>query len=120
VPPLSEAKEKATEGERRICNVSRHCLWRNFTVIRKRAGLAEWDDAFQVMRRNRETDWAQKYPQYAVSEWIGHDIMVSATHYLAVPEELYSKVSGLDSRTESTTGATSNVNGADSTNEEAA
>jgi hypothetical protein len=43
------------------------------------------------MRRNCETDWAQKFSQYAVSEWLGHDITVSAAHYLAVREELYRK-----------------------------
>jgi hypothetical protein len=72
-----------------VCNVSRHCLWRNFQVIRNRAGLDPWEDAFQVMRRNCETDWAQRFPQYVVSEWLGHDILVSAVHYLAVPEQLY-------------------------------
>lgn len=46
------------------------------------------------MRRNAETDRAQRFPQHAVSEWLGHDIKVSATHYLAVPEELYQKVAG--------------------------
>jgi integrase len=93
---LTEAMANAPPGEDRICaGVSRHCLWRNFQVIRKHAGLDAWKDAFQVMRRNCETDWAQKFPQYAVSEWIGHDITVSATHYLAVPEELYQKVSGV-------------------------
>jgi hypothetical protein len=40
-------------------------------------------------------DWAQYFPQYAVSEWIGHDITVSATHCLAVPEQIYQKLSGL-------------------------
>jgi hypothetical protein len=45
------------------------------------------------MRRNCETDWAQRFPQYAVSEWIGHDILVSASHYLAVPSELYARAS---------------------------
>jgi len=44
------------------------------------------------MRRNCETDWAQVYPQYVVSTWIGHGIEVSARHYLQVPEELYEKV----------------------------
>ncbi len=91
---LHEAKGKANPKAERICDdVSEHCLWRNFTVIRKRAGLHSWKDAFQVMRRNCETDWAQQYPQYAVSEWLGHSIMVSAMHYLAIPEELYLKVS---------------------------
>jgi len=44
------------------------------------------------MRRNCETDWAQKYPQYAVSTWLGRDIQVSARHHLQVPMELYKKV----------------------------
>ena len=44
------------------------------------------------MRRNYETNWAQVYPQYAVSAWIGHGIEVSARHYLQVPEKLYNKV----------------------------
>lgn len=43
----------------------------------------------QVLRKNCETDWAQKYPQYVVSAWIGHDITVSAEYYLQVPEQLY-------------------------------
>lgn len=92
---LLEAFEHRRQDEIRVCDVSVHCLWRNFTVIRKWAGLSEWDDAFQVMRRNCETDWAQRFPQYAVSEWIGHDITVSAIHYLAVPVELFEKASAL-------------------------
>jgi len=61
-------------------------------MIRKRAGLEKWKDAFKVMRRNCETDCAQKYPQYAVSNWLGHGIQVSARHYLQVPESLYEQV----------------------------
>jgi integrase len=91
---LLEVFQHVPEGHERMCDVNPHCLWRNFQVIRKRAGLAKWDDAFQVMRRNCETDWAQRFPQYAVSEWIGHDITVSATHYLAVTEELYQRAAG--------------------------
>jgi hypothetical protein len=41
--------------------------------------------------RNCATDWAQTYPQYAVSAWMGHSIEVSARHYLQVPRELYDK-----------------------------
>jgi len=89
---LLSAFEQAPDGQKQVCDVNTHCLWRNFTVIRKKAGLPDWEDAFQVMRRNCETDWAQRYPQYAVSTWIGHDITVSARHYLQVPEELYEKV----------------------------
>ena len=88
---MLKAFEQAPDGQLRICPVTAHCVWRNFCVIRKHAGLPAWEDAFQVMRRNCETDWAQRYPQYAVSNWIGHDISVSAKHYLQVPEELYKR-----------------------------
>ena len=53
-------------------------------------------DAFGVMRRNCETDWARCFPQFAVSDWLGHSILVSAEHYLAVPQELYLKAAGID------------------------
>jgi integrase len=89
---LLDAFEQEQEGQQRVCPVSKHCLWRNFQSIRKRAELPRWKDAFKVMRRNCETDWAQRYPQYAVSAWLGHGIEVSAKHYLQVPEELYEKV----------------------------
>jgi integrase len=90
---LRDAHKHVKDPSQRVADVNAHCVWRNFTVIRKKAGLSAWDDAFQVMRRNCETDWAQRYPQYAVSTWIGHDITVSAQHYLQVPEELYRKAS---------------------------
>lgn len=89
---LLDAFALAEEGEKRVCSISKHGMWRNFQVYRKRAGLEKWKDAFKVMRRNCETDWAQVYPQYVVSTWIGHGIEVSARHYLQVPEELYEKV----------------------------
>ena len=86
-------RPKASELNR-VCDVNLHCVWRNFTIIRKKAVLPEGSDAFQVMRRNCETDCAQRFPQYVVSEWIGHDIRVSAEFYLKVPAELFSKASG--------------------------
>jgi len=89
---LLEAFNQAEEGQKQVCPVSRHGLWRNFNTYRKRAGLKRWKDAFKVLRRNCETDWAQKYPQYAVSAWLGHNIQVSARHYLQVSQELYDKI----------------------------
>jgi len=89
---LLAAFEQAKEGEQRVCSISRHGVWRNFQNIRKLAGLPRWKDAFKVLRKNCERDWAQVYPQYAVSCWAGHGIEVSARHYLQVPRELYDKV----------------------------
>lgn len=104
---LSEALKARPDGAVRVCDVNPHCLWRNFTVIRKRAGLPAWDDAFQVMRRNCETDWAQQFPQYVVSEWLGHDITVSAEHYLTVPAELYAKAAGVPATVPPSSGSSS-------------
>ena len=106
---LLQAFESATEGDERVCPISRHCLWRNFQTIRRCAGLEKWKDAFQVMRRNCETDWAQEYPQYAVSCWIGHDIRVSARHYLQVPQELYDLASAANSVQTATKTATKRI-----------
>jgi len=89
---LLDAFEQAKEHEQKVCPISRHSLWRNFQNIRKRAELPRWKDAFKVMRKNCATDWALRYPQYAVSAWLGHGIEVSAKHYLQIPEELYDKV----------------------------
>jgi len=53
--------------------------------------LADGEPKALGPRRNCETDWAQVYPQYIASKWIGHGIEVSARHYLQVPDELYEK-----------------------------
>lgn len=103
---LLDAFAVAEEGEKRVCPISKHGMWRNFQVYRERAGLEKWKDAFQVMRRNCETDWAQTYPQYVVSTWIGHGIEVSARHYLQVPEELYEKVAATNKASTATKTAT--------------
>ena len=72
---------------------------KRFESIIHRAGLVRWPKLFQVLRRNCETDWAQVYPQYVVSYWMGHDITVSDAHYLQVPIELYAKVAHTATKT---------------------
>ena len=96
---LLEAFETAHEGDQIVIpkgTIIRSSLWRDFGVICKRAGLKRWAKWCQVLRKNCETNWAQKYPQYVVSVWMGHDINVSAQYYLQVPEQLYKQVSGSD------------------------
>ena len=89
---LLHSFEQAEEGDELIVRkIARSNLWRDFGVICRRAGLERWEDWCQVLRRNCETDWAQEFPQYVVSVWMGHDITVSAKHYLQVPEEIYEK-----------------------------
>jgi len=85
---LLDAFDQAEEGQQRVAPISKHCLCWNLQIIRERAALLQWKDAFKVMRNNRGTDWAQVYSRYAVSVWIRHTVQVSARHYLQVPEEL--------------------------------
>jgi hypothetical protein len=66
---------------------------RKMVAIMDLAGVERWDDSWQTLRRSCEIEWAQTYPQYAVSRWIGHSITVSGRHNAnAVPDELFDKV----------------------------
>lgn len=92
---LLEAFEAAEPGAELVCgrsivvnNINRDAL-----VIIRRAKLPTYAKTFHTLRKNCETDWATHYPQHVVSEWIGHDISVSAAHYLKVPEAMYSRAS---------------------------
>jgi site-specific recombinase XerD len=68
---------------------------RKMVAIMDKAGVRRWDDAWQTLRRSCEIEWAQLYPQYAVSRWIGHSITVSGRHYAnAIPDELFARAAG--------------------------
>lgn len=89
---LLEAYDLVPEGVEFVCHgVEKNNLRRTFHAIAKRAGLNPWQKWCHTLRKNAETDWAQKFPQYVVSYWLGHGIEVSGKHYLQVPEDLYRK-----------------------------
>ncbi len=86
---LREAFEAARAGAELVCEgVQVSSIDNKAVAILALAGF-DYSKPFHTLRKCCETDWAQQYPQHAVSEWIGHDITVSASHYLKVPEELY-------------------------------
>ena len=95
-PSLEEARDDEHADDHVVStpDVARNALVDRLHKICERAGMAWLADTFQVLRRNCETDWAQKYPQYAVSYWIGHDIRVSGRYYLQVPDELFDRAAG--------------------------
>lgn len=86
---LSEAFYAAPDRATRIVTLSRNNLHRGLEIILTRAGLEPWDDLMQTLRRSRETQWAMKYPAYAVAQWMGHSVAVSAKHYVQVVDDLY-------------------------------
>jgi integrase len=109
---LLEAFFTASEHENLVLpqrSSIRSNLWRDFGVLCRRTGLERWPDWCQVLRRNCETDWAQRYPQYVVSYWMGHDISVSARHYLEVPEQLYDAVTAANLHATATKTATNSA-----------
>ncbi len=93
---LQDAFADAKEGEQHVVTLRGNGhVWRTMRVIIKRAGVEPWERLFQTLRSSCEREWAMSYPQFAVSKWIGHSIIVSGKHYANhVPDELYDQVAG--------------------------
>jgi integrase len=89
----------AQVGQVTVCGLSANNLLRDFDVIRKRAGLAELDEPFQMMRRSRAQDWSGEVPMNTHAEWMGHGIDVSAKFYLTTAPETLAKVTGQSTAT---------------------
>ena len=88
---LQERYDAAGEGETLLVEVGANR--RTLRAIAERAGVKAWADVWQPLRRSCEIEWAQTFPQYAVSRWIGHSITVSGRHYAnSIPDELFDKV----------------------------
>ena len=86
---LQDVFDAADDGSERILSLSRNNLHRGFSVILKRAGIIQWPDLFQTLRRSCEIEWATHFPQHAVSRWLGHSMQVSERHYLSVTDDLF-------------------------------
>ena len=100
MPILQEAFDEAEPGVERVLTMNHggQCH-RALQRIVRQAGVDPWDDAFQTLRRSAEMELAMKYPQFAVSKWIGHSITVSGRHYAnAVPDELFDRAAGVEQR----------------------
>ncbi len=98
---LEDAFGAAPAGQEHVITLSRSNLRRTlvgdnargYRGIVDKAGLPVWSDAFQTLRRSCESEWSTRYPQHAVSTWLGHGMRVSEQHYLSVPDELYDRAS---------------------------
>lgn len=86
---LQDAFDAADDGSETILSLIRNNLHRGLSVILKRAGIIQWPDLFQTLRRSCEIEWATHFPQHAVSRWLGHSMQVSERHYLSVTDDLF-------------------------------
>jgi len=90
---LLEAYEVAEPGQERVIDkMSTTNLYRDFGVIRRRAGINEYNGPFQTMRKNCYEDWARDHPAHVLKEWAGHSSLdVTAKYYLQVSESEYKR-----------------------------
>jgi len=88
LPILRSAFEQAGEGNTPVVSgVTPENVWRDFGVIRKRAGIPKYAKWCHTLRENRESDWITAgFPFHVVIEWMGHSDDVARHHYLRVNE----------------------------------
>ena len=53
---------------------------------RKKAGLTEWPDVLKNLRKTRQTELTNYFPQHVVCAWLGNSERVAEKHYLHVTD----------------------------------
>lgn len=88
LPLLLDAWHLLKEGceEQAVVGLNRKNLWRDFQVIRRRAGIKVYSKWCHTLRKNREQDWMENFPEHIVAEWMGHGLKVARAHYLRVED----------------------------------
>jgi len=91
---LNQAWEQAAEGEELILGrKGKNNLNRDLLVIAQRAGVPEWKDSIQHLRRCARTQLLEeRIPSHAVSQWLGHGQAVGNRHYTMNTGNLISMV----------------------------
>lgn len=94
---LQDAFHAAPDGSERVVRIgTKGNLRRTMLALVKRSEVQKWDDLWQTLRRSCEQEWAMEFPQFAVSNWIGHSLTVSGKHYANhVPDELFERAASL-------------------------
>ena len=73
----------------------RAAVRRQVKAVWRRAGVDPWERLWQTLRQSCEKEWAMRFPQFAVSKWMGHSITIFGRHYAnEVPDELFARAAG--------------------------
>ena len=88
---LEDGLHDAQDGQTCVVPLSNTSLQVRIGQITTRAGLGIIARPFVTLRQSCETEWAERFPQHAVSAWMGHSEQVSRKHYLMVPDELFDR-----------------------------
>lgn len=88
-------------GQRLISIRGKGAVQRLVQRMCDRANVPLWPRLWQSLRSSCERQWAMEFPQFAVSKWIGHSIVVSGRHYTnGVPDELFRKAAQIPTQTD--------------------
>ncbi len=90
---LQDRFDECDEGQQHLVAIrGKGAVIRQVRAIWKRASVEPWARLWQTLRQSCEKEMAMRFPQYAVSKWIGHSITVSGRHYANdVPDELFQR-----------------------------
>lgn len=95
VEPLSEAFERAQEGEQfilpKLRRISSAALRKPIQAAIIRAGLRPWPRLWQNLRSSRQTDLEQRFPGHVVCAWMGNNRQTAQRHYLQVLDSDYER-----------------------------
>ena len=67
-------------------NPTKPNLRRSALRSRKKAALYEWPDPMKNLRKTRQTELTNHYPQHVVCAWMGNSEKVAEKHYLHVTD----------------------------------
>jgi integrase len=98
LPYLQEAWQMSEDGavwaiegvegfDKNRDNPTKPNLRRSVLRSRKKAGLTEWPDVLKNLRKTRQTELTNYFPQHVVCEWLGNSERVAEKHYLHVTNE---------------------------------
>jgi len=92
---LFEAYNDGQAGEW-VCSGARStAMHRVIEKICKLAGIEPYTKPCHTLRKNCETDWSEKYPIQAVTDWLGNSPQVALAHYLRTEDGLFDKAAGV-------------------------
>ena len=67
-----------------------------FNRIVVKAGLKPWSQSVHAMRKSRQTELADRYPEHVVSGWLGNSQSVAREFYLKTTDEHHATAVGED------------------------
>jgi len=91
---LFEAYHNGDGGEL-VCDGVGGDIHRAVKRICQRGGVKPYAKPCHTLRKNCETDWSEKYPIQAVTEWLGNSVEVAMKHYVRAEDSLFEKAAGI-------------------------